>query len=430
VTWTAPRWGTGFSGRWWLQPGEQILWEGGPDPSVVLSKQDAYLIPFTILWGGFAIFWEIGVSASGWSFGSIWGIPFVLIGFYMMVGRFFYKRWDRRRTRYFLTDCRAVIERSGGQQVQEAPLATTPMQLQRSRDGRHGSLIWSLAPAPASAWRRTGPARWSYGTRSQAAWLRGTGWPLSNQMASGEVAFLDVEDFDNLMEAVNRAKGSASAISPGTSWPPPTRYVPPPPQLPVPLPTGAREWGRWPAPPVSAIVLLLGLALAIGTGVFAVHRLSPYLDHPPTMTTPGAARLLLEPGTYVLFEHPVGTGQCYGSQCFVFGPNEVRVTSASGATVPVVADVTTDRITRSDFSYPGFVEFHVPRKASYLVQVTSPRRANVVIDPSPGQEVHAFAGWIALGVGGLVLALGAAVCLVGALVHRRRLRYPRPTFGL
>jgi len=80
-----------------LTSGESVLWAGQPNTRVIFHKEDLFLIPFSLLWGGFAIFWEGAVAgywgSSGkgsghpWLFGMIWGIPFVLIGQYVNLGK-------------------------------------------------------------------------------------------------------------------------------------------------------------------------------------------------------------------------------------------------------------------------------------------------------------------------------------------------------
>ena len=49
----------------YLQPGEGLLWTGSPNPNRLFSGKDFFLIPFSLMWGGFAIFWEGSVLAFG-----------------------------------------------------------------------------------------------------------------------------------------------------------------------------------------------------------------------------------------------------------------------------------------------------------------------------------------------------------------------------
>lgn len=43
-----------------LSSGE-LLWSGPPRGGLRLRRQDAFMMPFCILWGGFAVFWEFSV---------------------------------------------------------------------------------------------------------------------------------------------------------------------------------------------------------------------------------------------------------------------------------------------------------------------------------------------------------------------------------
>jgi hypothetical protein len=100
-----------------LVSGESLLWAGKPNPGKIFHSDDWYTIPFSLLWGGFAIFWESGVLGL-WGHGSkhpapfffvLWGVPFVLIGQYMIWGRFIYDGWLKRRTYYGITNRRLVV---------------------------------------------------------------------------------------------------------------------------------------------------------------------------------------------------------------------------------------------------------------------------------------------------------------------------------
>src|SRR4051794_26736689 len=126
-----------------LSPGESVVWTGKPSRSVIFHAGDAYLIPFSLLWGGFAIFWEASVlggfshdKSAPWFF-ILWGIPFVIVGQYMIWGRFFFTYWKKNRTFYALTNRRALILHTAlNRSLQSVDLVTVP-QINKTvrRDG-------------------------------------------------------------------------------------------------------------------------------------------------------------------------------------------------------------------------------------------------------------------------------------------------------
>jgi len=99
-----------FQGR--LLPHERILWSGTPAQGLLLSSRDLLLIPFSLLWCGFAIFWTYSATRQGAPlFFDAWGAMFVCIGFFMVFGRFLFDAWLRRRIYYAVTNKRILIMR-------------------------------------------------------------------------------------------------------------------------------------------------------------------------------------------------------------------------------------------------------------------------------------------------------------------------------
>ncbi len=97
-----------------LEPGEGILWSGRPRQGVVFRRSDIFVVPFTLMWAGFAFFWESQVLTKGAPlFMMIWGIPFMVIGVYITVGRFFWDARVRSQTFYAVTSTRVIIVAGG-----------------------------------------------------------------------------------------------------------------------------------------------------------------------------------------------------------------------------------------------------------------------------------------------------------------------------
>jgi hypothetical protein len=141
-----------------LDAGERLLWSGHPRQGLWVRRSDALLIPFSLLWGGFAFFWEAMVIRQGapWFF-ALWGIPFVCTGAYLIAGRFF---WDARRrsaTCYGVTDRRVIIL-SGvrSPQVRSVNLRTlAEVSVREGRDGSGDIVLGASMPmsgVAASGW--------------------------------------------------------------------------------------------------------------------------------------------------------------------------------------------------------------------------------------------------------------------------------------
>jgi len=416
----APDRGVGMEIPWWQQPGERVLWEGRPDPRVVFSKQDLYLVPFSLVFSAIAVSILL-TPGSGGAGGDLIMVPFLAVGLYLLVGRFFYQRYNRRRTRYVVTDRRALEIRTDGGLLKEASAASAPMRVERHRDGRRGSIVWTLAgPYPTPSSPR------GFGSLQL---LGNTGWPGGNRTGLAELAFLDVNNFDSLVAVVNSVRSGAAAAAPSpspaadlpvsSSWPPASPW----PGAPQVQPDRG-PWGRWPSPRMTAPLFVAGLVGAVLLGAFVVHRLTPYLN-PELVTAPGTTTMHLVPGTYVIFAHPVENGRpvdlCpLNAHCLPFGPASVTVVGPNDVHPRVVADVTSDRLNEPGVTYPGVVEFQVAQAGIYRIDVSPGHSDTIAVNPSPGQEVHAFAGWIALGAVILIVILGSFVCLLGARRARRR----------
>ena len=133
-----------------LGPGEKLLWSGQPRGGLRLRGTDAMMIPFSLLWGGFAVFWELSVVRTNAPFFfRLWGVPFVLVGLYIVVGRFFADAYLRSRTMYGLTNQRVIIVAGfTGRQTKSLPLRTLNDLSLNERDDRSGTITFGTALSP------------------------------------------------------------------------------------------------------------------------------------------------------------------------------------------------------------------------------------------------------------------------------------------
>lgn len=107
-----------------LYYGEKIIWSGQPNIEKKFTKYDTFFVPFSVLWFGFSIFWEIMATIGSGGIFSVFGIPFCVIGFYICIGRFIYKKKNKQHTYYYITDRRIIIYNDYKRiQVNDMPLS-------------------------------------------------------------------------------------------------------------------------------------------------------------------------------------------------------------------------------------------------------------------------------------------------------------------
>lgn len=169
----------------YLRPGERILWQGAPDPTVLFTRQDLYLVPFTLLWAGFAFTWEIAALTSGDPAFAAFGVPFVAIGLYIVFGRFYVKRRQQRQTVYAVTSERALIT-IGARTMQESVLRHEQLEVRKSRDLRHVTVLIGR-----------GGGSQNFGNSGADFMSRGT----------SQFAMWDVSDVQGLLAALDEARG-------------------------------------------------------------------------------------------------------------------------------------------------------------------------------------------------------------------------------
>jgi hypothetical protein len=160
-----------------LSSGESVLWSGKPSQKVIFHKSDLFLVPLSLMWGGFTLFWEFGVSSTGGpSFMSLGGIPFVLVGQYLIWGRFLVTAWQKKRILYVLTNRRAlVIVRPPQARTIAATLRSISTVQKEIRADGFGTITFGSAPIAA----------YGFGNRQQS-------WN-GLQLHTGVPVFVDIE---------------------------------------------------------------------------------------------------------------------------------------------------------------------------------------------------------------------------------------------
>lgn len=91
----------------YLQSDENVIWCDSPSRGLPITEKGAVGI-FSVFWLGFAVFWTVTATAAAGPFG-LFGVPFLIIGIYLVYETFF--GFDKRlkKTAYAITDRRVLI---------------------------------------------------------------------------------------------------------------------------------------------------------------------------------------------------------------------------------------------------------------------------------------------------------------------------------
>lgn len=110
-----------------LNPGEKILWKNRPQQGFLLRRSDSFFIPLSVLLCGLSCWlegWIINLLVNAapilsdptgmllfaiMAFFAILCLPLVLIGLFLVAGRFFFDRQRRKKTLYVLSNQRVII---------------------------------------------------------------------------------------------------------------------------------------------------------------------------------------------------------------------------------------------------------------------------------------------------------------------------------
>ena len=186
-----------------LLAGESLLWSGQPLRKIIFHQRDLFAIPFSLLWGGFAIFWEWGVtghfgnsgnSHSPPTFFTLWGIPFVIMGQYLIWGRFVYTAWKKGRTYYAVTNKRVIVVSIGlSRKLIDGYLRNLDSASLTLRSDGIGTIEFGAAPFAIS--------NWSFSQRNR-----------SNQMDIdlSSLAFFDIPDARAVYQLIQTQREQAT----------------------------------------------------------------------------------------------------------------------------------------------------------------------------------------------------------------------------
>ncbi len=121
---------------------ERILWKGKPDKGNFFTTRDIFTSLVALLWIGFAVFWTHMVLQENSIFALI-GIVLIIVGIYLLVGRFFHMAYRRKNSRYVITNKK--IMRKIGKKVDSLSSVSLPAFHTTLYRNGNGTIIFETA---------------------------------------------------------------------------------------------------------------------------------------------------------------------------------------------------------------------------------------------------------------------------------------------
>jgi hypothetical protein len=146
-----------------LADGETIVWQGQPEPGIAWRDAISATSAFGVVFTGFALFWMAmaatiigGGSGPGFPFSMfpLFGLPFLAVGLYFLVGHVIVDAYVRSTTWYTLTDRTAFVASNAFGQRKLSSYPIREMPFLELDDTAPGSVLFWHEDSPRS--HRTG----------------------------------------------------------------------------------------------------------------------------------------------------------------------------------------------------------------------------------------------------------------------------------
>lgn len=176
-----------------LQPGEQVYWVGRPDPRRVFELADIFTTAFSAVWLSFVVFWMLSALAmQAPPLFVAFGIPFLVVGLYSLLGAPIQRNLTNRRTRYAVTDRRVVVT-IGEKKMRIVELSDIRSTSVTVRANGTGSIVFDtgLGQASMPAWA----VNYAQGRRTSSM---------------VEMGFFNVTDVGRVQSLVESLRGDAA----------------------------------------------------------------------------------------------------------------------------------------------------------------------------------------------------------------------------